>query len=308
MTYECHTSLAHCHCTHPVPSSLRKASAVLHLFRGVCWDWLEPEAERLLLLFQPSRLEGPWAGWAAVSQRSPASLSGLPLTPTARGDPADLFHSWQRPSSPGSPLFLKSSAGPDGTRKDGRFGWGRDANSEFEIWGLASVFWRASTVLSRVTSNDRVAVHFSEPSDLKSGIYSVVFSVLYDRKLSDCTLWSCQTVQNNFRTLTKHSTGFVTFWAHWYGECHLTSTLASPRVNVGNVSNAIENERIWMNGVFQGLCSLIRYLCSKLSRKANIKAKLIKYIHWMFQVIFYFFTHEHFMSCVFSISEQLGLQ
>lgn len=182
MTYECHTSLAHCHCTHPAPSSLRKATAVLHLFRGVCWDWLEPEAERLLLLFQPSRLGGPWAGWAAVSQRSPASLSGLPLTPTARGDPADLFHSWQRPSSPGSPLFLKSSAGP---RWDSR-GWTFRIRPwcEFWVWNMRLGVCVLKSFNSAFSSNvkwQRVTVHFSEPSDLKSGIYSVVFF---------CPLWS----------------------------------------------------------------------------------------------------------------------
>lgn len=179
MTYECHTSLAHCLCTHPAPSSLRKASAVLHLFRGVCWDWLEPEAERLLLLFQSSRLGGPWAGWAAVSQRSPASLSGLPLTPTARVDPADLFHSWQRPSSPGSPLFLKSSAGP---RWDS-WGWTFRMRPwcEFWVWNMrlgVCVLKNFNCAFSSNVKWQRVAVYFFEPSDLESGIQCSFFSPL----------------------------------------------------------------------------------------------------------------------------------
>lgn len=122
---------------------------------------------------------GPWAGWAAVSQRSPASLSGLPLTPTARVDPADLFHSWQRPSSPGSPLFLKSSAGP---RWDS-WGWTFRMRPwcEFWVWNMrlgVCVLKNFNCAFSSNVKWQRVAVYFFEPSDLESGIQCSFFSPL----------------------------------------------------------------------------------------------------------------------------------
>ncbi len=92
MTYECHTSLAHCHCTHPAPlpqESLSRSPSV----SGCLLRLTGARGRETALIVSVLQTGGPWAGWAAVSQRSPASLSGLPLTPTARVDPADLFHS-----------------------------------------------------------------------------------------------------------------------------------------------------------------------------------------------------------------------
>ncbi len=237
MTYECHTSLAHCHCTHPAPLLSGKPQPFSICFGvSVEIDWSQRQRDCSYCFSPPD--------WGPLGRMG----RSLPEEPCFSLRAAPDPHSQSRPRGSVSQLtealplrarlcFWNPLPAPDGTREDGRFGWGRGANSEFEIWGLA--FWRASTALSRVTSNDREwQFTFLSPLIL-SLVYSVVFSVLSDRTRSDCTLWTCQTVGKNCRTLTTHLTGLVTFWAHWYGEGHLTSTLASPRANVDNVLNAI---------------------------------------------------------------------
>lgn len=173
MTNACHTSLARCHFPNPrlVSSSLRKGSAVLHLFQGVCWDWLEPEAERerLLLLFQASRLG---------ARSLPEELS---VAARAAPDP----HSQRRPRGSVSQLteaFLSGIAfvsevpppAPDGTRRDGRLGSG--PWYEFWVWNMrpgVCVLKSFNSAFSNNSKWQRVAASFCEPSrqavDLEPG-------------------------------------------------------------------------------------------------------------------------------------------
>lgn len=192
MTYECSTSLTHC--PHPASSSLRKDSAILHLFLGVCWDWLEPEAERLFLLFQyPSRLGGPWAGWTSASPRGALPRSpGRPWPPQPGEIPRICFTADRGLPFLARLCFWNPLPAPDGTRWDGRFGlrpW-----CEFWIWNVSPgvcVLKSFNGAFSNNVKRPRVAVSFSE---LSHG--ATAFSALYECKLSDCTLRSCQTVRN----------------------------------------------------------------------------------------------------------------
>lgn len=115
MTYGRPALLTRCHfwSTHrESSSSVRKGSAILHLFQGVCGDWLGPEAQRLRSLFGPPDF-GPLSRMGnslpeELFRSFVFSLSLAAPDPHSQGRSTDLFHSWQRPSSPGTLLFSKA--------------------------------------------------------------------------------------------------------------------------------------------------------------------------------------------------------